>query len=57
VTYGFLHGSLTHLLFNMLALYMFGGDIERLLGSGGFSSTTSCAWWARRSPSSWCSAA
>jgi membrane associated rhomboid family serine protease len=32
VTYGFLHGSLTHLLFNMLALYMFGGDIERLLG-------------------------
>jgi len=36
VTYGFLHGSLTHLLFNMLALYMFGGDIERLLGSQRF---------------------
>jgi membrane associated rhomboid family serine protease len=36
VTYGFLHGSLTHLLFNMLALYMFGGDIERLLGSRRF---------------------
>ena len=33
VTYGFLHGGLTHLLFNMLALYMFGGEIERLLGS------------------------
>jgi membrane associated rhomboid family serine protease len=33
VSYGFLHGSLTHLLFNMLALYMFGGDIEHLLGS------------------------
>jgi membrane associated rhomboid family serine protease len=33
VTYGFLHGSLTHLLFNMLALYMFGGEIERLLGA------------------------
>jgi len=33
VSYGFLHGSLTHLLFNMLALYMFGGDIEQLLGS------------------------
>jgi membrane associated rhomboid family serine protease len=32
VTYGFLHGSLTHLLFNMLALYMFGGEVERLLG-------------------------
>jgi membrane associated rhomboid family serine protease len=32
VTYGFLHGSLTHLLFNMLALYMFGGEVEQLLG-------------------------
>ena len=32
VTYGFLHASLTHLLFNMLALYMFGGDLERLWG-------------------------
>jgi membrane associated rhomboid family serine protease len=36
VTYGFLHGSLAHLFFNMLALYMFGGDIERLLGSRRF---------------------
>jgi membrane associated rhomboid family serine protease len=36
LTYGFLHGSLTHLLFNMLALYMFGGDIEQLLGSRRF---------------------
>jgi membrane associated rhomboid family serine protease len=33
VSYGFLHGGLTHLLFNMLALYMFGGEIERLLGT------------------------
>ena len=33
VTYGFLHGNLTHIGFNMLALYMFGQDIERLLGS------------------------
>ncbi len=33
LTYGFLHGSLSHLFFNMLALYMFGGEIERLLGS------------------------
>jgi len=32
VTYGFLHGSLTHLFFNMLALWMFGADIERLWG-------------------------
>ena len=31
LTYGFLHGSLTHLFFNMFALYMFGGEIERLL--------------------------
>ena len=36
VTYAFLHGSLAHLFFNMLALYMFGGDIERLLGSRRF---------------------
>jgi membrane associated rhomboid family serine protease len=32
VTYGFMHGSLMHLLFNMLALYMFGGEIERVWG-------------------------
>ena len=32
ITYAFLHGSLQHLFFNMLALYMFGGDVERLLG-------------------------
>jgi membrane associated rhomboid family serine protease len=32
LTYGFLHGNLAHLFFNMLALYMFGGEIERLLG-------------------------
>lgn len=32
ITYGFLHGNLTHLFFNMLALYMFGSDIERLWG-------------------------
>lgn len=36
VTYGFLHGSLTHLFFNMFALYMFGGEVERLLGSRRF---------------------
>ena len=32
VTYSFLHGNLTHLFFNMLALFMFGSDIERLWG-------------------------
>jgi membrane associated rhomboid family serine protease len=36
VTYSFLHGGLTHLLFNMLALYMFGSDIERVFGSRWF---------------------
>ncbi len=36
VSYAFLHGSLGHLFFNMLALYMFGGDIERLFGSRWF---------------------
>ncbi len=36
LTYGFLHGSLTHLFFNMFALYMFGGEIERLFGARRF---------------------
>lgn len=33
VTYSFLHGSAPHLFFNMLALYMFGSDLERVFGS------------------------
>ena len=33
VTYAFLHGGLTHLLFNMFALYMFGSAIEQVFGS------------------------
>jgi membrane associated rhomboid family serine protease len=32
VTYAFLHGGLLHLAFNMFALYMFGGAIERVFG-------------------------
>jgi membrane associated rhomboid family serine protease len=32
VTYSFLHGSLTHILFNMFALYMFGGAMELVVG-------------------------
>ncbi len=36
VTYMFLHGGTWHLLFNMLALYMFGVPLERHLGSSEF---------------------
>ncbi|MFZ3322751.1 MAG: rhomboid family intramembrane serine protease [Usitatibacter sp.] len=32
VTYAFLHASLPHLLFNMLGVYMFGSDLERVWG-------------------------
>ena len=33
LSYSFLHANVAHLFFNMLALYMFGGDIERLFGA------------------------
>jgi rhomboid family protein len=32
-TYMFLHGGLWHILFNMLALWMFGAELERLWGT------------------------
>lgn len=32
VTYSFLHANVLHLFFNMFALYMFGGEVERLVG-------------------------
>jgi membrane associated rhomboid family serine protease len=32
VSYGFLHGSVMHLAFNMLGLWMFGSELERLWG-------------------------
>lgn len=36
VTSAFLHGSPAHILFNMFALYMFGGEVERRVGSARF---------------------
>jgi membrane associated rhomboid family serine protease len=33
VTYSFLHGNLMHLAFNMFALWMFGGELERVWGA------------------------
>ena len=32
VTYAFLHGSIGHLFFNMLGLWMFGAELERVWG-------------------------
>lgn len=36
LTYAFLHGGWAHIGFNMLALYMFGGPVERLFGARHF---------------------
>src|SRR4029077_836616 len=36
ITYMFLHGSITHILFNMLGLYFFGSRVEERLGSRRF---------------------
>lgn len=35
-TYMFAHGSVTHILFNMLALFFFGAQVERRMGSKEF---------------------
>jgi membrane associated rhomboid family serine protease len=32
LSYGFLHGDFSHLLFNMFGLYMFGADVEQVWG-------------------------
>lgn len=37
VTYAFMHGGYQHILFNMIALYMFGGTIERTFGARNFT--------------------
>ncbi|RJP59174.1 MAG: rhomboid family intramembrane serine protease [Candidatus Auribacter fodinae] len=36
VTYMFLHGGIFHLFWNLLGLFMFGGDVERTMGSRNF---------------------
>lgn len=36
VTYMFMHSGITHLFFNMFALYMFGGVLERVWGAKRF---------------------
>jgi membrane associated rhomboid family serine protease len=36
VTYMFVHGGVRHILFNMLALFFFGTQVERRMGSGEF---------------------
>ncbi|MCW5642096.1 MAG: rhomboid family intramembrane serine protease [Rhodoferax sp.] len=33
ISYAFLHGSLTHLAFNMFGLWMFGSELERVWGT------------------------
>jgi membrane associated rhomboid family serine protease len=33
VTYAFVHANFAHIFFNMLGLYMFGSEVERLFGS------------------------
>jgi len=35
-TYMFLHGGISHILFNLLALWMFGGELENFWGSRRF---------------------
>jgi len=37
VTYGFLHGGFSHILFNMFALWMFGMQLENVWGSNRFT--------------------
>lgn len=36
LTYGFLHGDLMHIFFNMFGLWMFGRELEHLMGSKRF---------------------
>lgn len=48
LTYMFLHGSFTHLFFNMFSLWMFGGLIERTLGGQTLPYILYGVWHRRR---------
>jgi membrane associated rhomboid family serine protease len=37
VTYAFMHGSMMHIFFNMMALWMFGSELERVWGAKRFT--------------------
>lgn len=37
LTYGFLHGNFMHIAFNMFALWMFGRELEHMMGSKRFA--------------------
>ena len=50
-SYGFLHGSFVHLFFNMLGLWMFGSELERVWGAKRFIQFMPPACSPRR----WCS--
>lgn len=43
ITYMFMHGGFTHIFFNMFALFMFGGLLERVWGSKRFLIYYMCA--------------
>jgi len=43
VTSAFMHGSTTHLAFNMFGLWMFGRDVETVLGTRGYLSLYAAA--------------
>ena len=45
----FLHGGWLHLLGNMLFLWVFGRNLEDLIGGGRFLVFYLCADWPRRS--------
>src|SRR3974390_1265518 len=54
VTYSFVHAGLFHILFNMLALWMFGAQLEMDFGYSLFLQFYFSAWSARQSARRWC---